>query len=418
MSSQSTVSPDIQLILTRLSLLLVIYAAGLVIAPSSQLPLLVFCVGMASTFYRTNSFKWLIDKFVKLDMTSERQDIVNAIASLKRYETLALAWNNHKTRTFKRVSWEDQKQAREIGYYDHLMSVNQAIHDNGALCQRIVKEAIKKHGISELELKSSLYSKANSRVIEAICHYARDWTELGDGELKPLLSYIIENLDRNISVEDRSKTVLIIPGSGLGRIAHELSSLTPQFKSVQAVEFSSLMHLCNEFIYSEPQTESFQLHPYVHTYSHHITKANHTRSITLKKQPTKPSNLTLNFKDFRKFNLPESIEYDNVVIVTAFFLDTAQNLFEYFASIERLIGSKTGLWINIGPLKYGTAPVVEFSLEELRHLRKIRGWKDIDEPKPYGEEISGYLTDVKGLWQGYYGLGRWTSKYSENRKNY
>jgi hypothetical protein len=369
-------------------------------------------IGMASSLYKTRSVEWLLRKFIKTDMKSERQAIVDTIVSYKRYNTLTLEWNNHKTRTFKRVEWEYQKQAREIGYYDHLMDINTCITTNSKITDGIANEAIKRYEITPLELKAGFY-QSNSKIIESLCHYSRDWTELGDPELKPILDYVNSSIDKHIKTpEQRAKTLVIVPGSGLGRIAHELATQRPSFPNVQSVEFSPVMYLANQFIYTDGPPEEYDLHPYIHTYSHHTSAENHTRSVKLKRHLKKPDNLHVNFADIRTFKVEDTESYDNVLVVTAFFIDTAQNLFEYFKAIEGLIGDKKGIWINIGPLKYGTAPKVEFTLEELRKLRKLRGWKDLDEPTPYGAEISGYLTDVKGLWQGYYGLGRWTSSYN------
>lgn len=405
---------DTNFLLTRFSILLLLYSLGVQLLPKSKLPIALFLLGMASSIYKTKAFSWLVKRFIQQDISSDRQDLINAVASFQNYRSRALNWNARKLKSLKRLNYEQFKQAKEIGYNDHILNVDKAIESNDKLAKKIAEEAITKYEISEIEQRSALY-KDNSRVVESLCHFARDWTDLGDPELKPLFQYIKTSIDKIIpNAKDRSKTAIIVPGSGLGRVAHELASLTPEFGTVQTVEFSYLMYLCNEFVYSQRE-ESFQVHPFMHTYSHHVSEENQLRSATFKRITNKPSNLELNYGDFRKFEISGSEKSDTVVVVTAFFIDTAQNLFEYFEGIERLIGNKKGFWINIGPLKYGTAPKVEFSLEELRKLRKLRGWKDIDEPKPYGSEISGYLTDTKGLWQGYYGLGRWTSSFSNSK---
>jgi len=409
------VQSDTNFLLTRFSILLLIYSLSVQVFPGSKLPIAVFLLGMASSIYKTNAFSWLVKKFIQQDLSSDRQELVNAVASFRNYRAKALAWNNRKIKNLKRVSFQDYKQAKEIGYYAHIQNIDKAIETNSKLANRIADEVTTKYGVTDIEQRSALY-KDNSRVIESLCHFARDWTELGDPELKPLFEYINSNLDKNITTDnERSKTCVIVPGSGLGRIAHEIACSTPSFAEVHSVEFSHLMYLCNEFIYSS-KSESFKLHPFIHTYSHHVSEENQLRAATFKRITKKPENLINNYGDFRKFQVQNMDQFENVVIVTAFFIDTAQNLFEYFDGIERLIGDKKGIWINIGPLKYGTAPKVEFSLEELRKLRKIRGWKDLNEPKPYGSEISGYLTDTKGLWQGYYGLGRWTSSFTKGKK--
>ena len=102
-------------------------------------------------------------------------------------------------------------------------------------------------------------------------------------------------------------------------------------------------------------------------------------------------------------------------MVTAFFMDTAENLIDYMDTINELTrgknGVKNGYWINVGPLKYGTAARVELNAEEFAHLRKKMGWQDIDNRISLDEnQLVGYTTDKESLWQGYYGLAMWASE--------
>lgn len=395
-------------LITRFSILLLIYALLISFAPNSSLPLIIFVIGMTASLYKTRVFKWLVDRLVKIDMANERQTLVDAIYSYQSYRPLTLGWNAQKIKNYKLLAKESQHECQEIGYTDHLSKINECIETNSIITNEIANAAIRKYNISNIELKAGMH-KPNSKIIESLCHFTRDWSELGDVELTPILDYINLNIKTHLSVKKRSKTLVIVPGSGLGRIAHELAVMQPSFPNVQSVEFSPFMYLANEFVYTDEPSKYYTLYPYIHTYSHHVSLETHTRSVEINRHLEKPDNLTMNLADIRSFQVPNMDDYDNVLIITAFFMDTAQNVFDYFRAIERLIGKKKGLWINVGPLKYGTAPRVEFTLEEFRKLRKVRGWKDLDEPKPYGKEIAGYLTDVEGLWQGYYGLGRWTS---------
>jgi hypothetical protein len=365
--------------------------------PHSYFPAVVSLILMASILYKSH-FPWLVKKFLNTEMSAQRQSLVDAVVTLQNYEVASLAWNEKKRRNLKFVGWEGKQQAMKIGYIDHIDQVESNIKINAKLANRIAEEMIEKFELTPVDLRSGTLNP-NSRAIEAITHYARDWTPISE-ELDPLLKFISQSVDKY--VENKSKTIVIVPGSGLGRIAHEVSQMG--FARVETVEFSGLMYLCNEFVYGPK--EKYDIHPFLHSYSHHTSAKNHTRHVQFERKE-KPDNLILNYGDFRDFQVENIEEYDQVVVLTAFFMDTAQNLFDYFQAIETVIGSKKGLWINVGPLKYGTAPFVELSLEEIRKLREIRGWKDLDEPK--AGELAGYLTDTEGLWQGYYGLGKWVS---------
>lgn len=63
-------------------------------------------------------------------------------------------------------------------------------------------------------------------------------------------------------------------------------------------------------------------------------------------------------------------EFD--VVVTCYFLDTANNVFQYLQTIHNLL-KPGGLWVNYGPLLYHYADQpnevsVEFTWEELKHI--------------------------------------------------
>lgn len=351
---------------------------------------------MASILYKGN-FPWLVKKFINTEISSQRQALVDAVVTLQHYETASLAWNEKKRRNLKFVGWEGKQQAQKLGYLRHIDAVDAGIKKNALLARDIANTAIQNHALNDVDLKTGGL-KTNSRAIEAITHYARDWTSMSS-ELDPLLKFVKDSVDKFVKV--KSKTLVVVPGSGLGRIAHEVANMG--VAKVVTVEFSGLMYLCNEFVYGSK--DSYDIYPFLHSYSHHTTAANHTRHVKFTRH-SKPDNLDLTFGDFREFQVPDG-DYDQVVVISAFFMDTAQNMFDYFQAIETVMGEKKGLWINVGPLKYGSAPFVEFTLEELRDLRTIRGWKDVAEP-PAGE-LAGYLTDTRGLWQGFYGLGKWVS---------
>lgn len=384
--------------LTRVCIAIVICMLLNSAFPKSYIPAIVSAILMATILYKGN-FPWLVQKFINTEMSIPKQSLVDAIVTLQHYENATLTWNQKKRNNLKFVGWESKKQAKSVGYLHHLDAVDSSIRINAQLANGVAEDAIKRFDITPLDLKAGTF-KTNSRAIEAITHFARDWSSISE-ELDPLFKFINSSLDKY--VKDKAKTLVVVPGSGLGRIAHEVAKMG--FARVETVEFSGLMYICNEFVYGG--AEKYEVYPFLGSYSHHTTAENHTRHVTFQRIQKKPENLHLNYGDFRKFTVSNPEQYDQLVVLSAFFLDTAQNMFDYFKAIENVIGENKGLWINVGPLKYGTAPYVEFTLEEIRKLRELRGWKDLDEPE--AGELAGYLTNKEGLWQGYYGLTKWVS---------
>lgn len=460
-SASRTPSDSVLIFSTTLTCVLVYIVLSFIFG-RSQIPCLVVVFICTNMLSRTGFFKNLVSKIDiskaiavqsvpriphvenqighnHFQSTSEhsRIEILSAIKSLQAYSANTKKVNDRRKRLFKMMTWRQQKLCEDIGYMKKLTKVEQSITFNQRILSAIADSAVRTFGISyeDFELlrgsSNSNTSSTNYRVIEALGHYIRDWSPDGDTELKPMLDYINEQLDKIIPIQDRSKTCVIIPGSGLGRIAHEIASIghdnESSFGAVHAIEYSGLMHLCNEFIYSdENEAKNYDIYPYMCSCSNFTDSASQFRSSVVHSGQSKPQNLALNHEDFRYFEIPNKSQFENVVIISAFFIDTAENLISYLDTIQELTtpnskrnNIKNGYWINIGPLKYGTAAQVELNSEELKKVRKAMGWKDINSAdslssKNSDSKLVGYMTDKQSMWQGYYGLTMWNAERKEN----
>lgn len=360
-------------------------------------------------------------KFLALSEDS-RVELLQAIKTLQSYTISSKKVNDRRRRLFKLMTWRQQRLCEDVGYLNKLKRIDKSILANQDLFNKIVEFSIQKYGIAFLDFNllskntATQTSATNYRVIEALGHFTRDWDNHHEAE--PLLKYIKKQLD---SLPKDGKTCIIIPGSGLGRIAHEIANYGDY--DVHAVEYSGLMHLCNEFIYAEPYKKEF--YPYIHTCSNFYDTESQFRSSKLK-QTSLPANLTLHIDDFRYFEVPNKEKYTNVVVLSVFFIDTAENFIDYLDRIQKLTVPhpknnpiKNGYWINIGPLKYGSAAQVELNASEIQQIRAETGWKDFDVAKSLelDEKLVGYVTDKESMWQGYYGLSMWGSERKENKAN-
>ena len=89
-------------------------------------------------------------------------------------------------------------------------------------------------------------------------------------------------------------------------------------------------------------------------------------------------------------------QYD--FVVTAFFLDTAYNVYEYLETIKNLLRKRKGIWINVGPVQWHQKSVFRPSVDELRNVIehvyhfKILHWAVDDDPVSYrdGGEFPRY----------------------------
>lgn len=416
---------ETSIFVSRTSGILVLYILLKGLFPlTSKLPLII-CTLLFSTVLgqtqmlqsmkrRIARMSYEINEVKPLTLSKDRHELIASVYDLKMYISHAKQWNNRRRVLFRQMSLLQQNLTQVIEYPKKLNTIDMYFEKNYELLQEIAKLASKKYNIEDFEYKiveeQATLKKRNNyyRVVESICHYSRDWAVEPCREIEPLLQYI----RKQCSDLNSSKTLAIVPGSGLGRIAHSLATET-KFSSVHAVEYSWLMVLMNEFIYSKVSSEKVKIYPYLHTYSNHLSLMDQIRSVEIQHSIKLPQSLQIHHGDFTEFDILTHLKIkespENLVLVTCFFLDTAENLIEYLQTINRISDNFHGTvrWINVGPLKFGTAAKIEVSNEELKMLIQSMGWKFTDEQKP---QLLGYLTDTLGLWQGYYNVTMWTAE--------
>lgn len=151
-------------------------------------------------------------------------------------------------------------------------------------------------------------------------------------------------------------------------------------------EYSSYMALAYNYL-TTLQGNSKTFHPFIDWWSHHATTTDMQRPVTFPETTPSPSVILVE-GDFTKVFVNKKGYFD--IIVTFFFIDTAQNLMTYLETIHALL-RPGGVWVNLGPLLYGTAPFLQLSLEEIMLLSESVGFEFLD-----GRDNCGMVT-VPGL---------------------
>ncbi|CUM65248.1 uncharacterized protein PRCAT00002880001 [Priceomyces carsonii] len=427
--------PDTALVVVILTFGASVYLLLSLIIPNSQVPLLVSIFLGTNMFSRSKLFHKLVENvtsrrrkngftnilgsstkenYQKYEALSRNMkiELLTAIKSMDDYKSNCESINNRRRSLFRKMSWSQKKLAESIGYLKKLNIIDESISKNQEILDEVVKASIGAYSLSiedfNILQNQRTASSTNYRVIEALGHIYRDWTPIGFQEQVPLLKYIKHYLKEFITEDEKLETAIIIPGSGLGRIAHELALLN--FSSIHAIEYSGLMYNFNQFIYLNNERR-YEFFPFNHSCSNFYTTGSQFRKYDIRLDIAKPKFLHHHHEDFLNFSLPKKEK--NVVIITAFFIDTAENLLDYLDKILKLTGKVNTYWINVGPLKYGSAAQVEFSAEELTKIRKKMGWTDINltcSLDNKDEPLVSYITDKESMWQGYYGLSMWASK--------
>lgn len=412
--------------------------------------------------------------------SADRLALLNAIAGMDAYKERTMALIRRRYALFSKMSFHHRQLASEVGYLDRVQSLEPKVLANANLLAEMSKFAKQYYAVKPAEMRVAKPTP-NVQIIELLHHFVRDWApelhaqraelfrpilqalecEFPESSLSPASS--LATLTSQIQSESfgstssaataaagaastpppqqrasprRSKRVLV-PGSGLARLAYEISRMGFQ---TEALEYSSLMDIAANFLFHFqqasaplPQTDGrFQLFPYVHDFSHQVNGENQGRALSIPDitppeylpiaQPTgkeivQPSTLKIGYGDFthlvNNISQPAAAENDDDdpypnqydAVVTLFLIDTAENALKYLEAIRALL-KPGGVWINYGPLKWGTSPQVEFTLEELELVIQKLGFS-IEHKFQGTNEYNG---DSLSLWQGLYKIRGWVAR--------
>lgn len=223
------------------------------------------------------------------------------------------------------------------------------------------------------------FIKLNSTLRQCL----RDWSL--EGKLERWICYkpILNILKIFFPEPKRRKRIkILIPGSGLGRLAWEVASLGFQ---TQGNEFSYHMLIMSNFILNYTRKErEFEIYPHIDsTINVWRFRDQNGKSLIPDISPTgikrSNKNFTMLAGDFLDMFLDD--QYWNVVI-TCFFIDTGKNIMNYLDTLSIII-KKKGCWFNLGPLLYHFDEIdevsIELTYEELRNVIPSFGFKFLEE---------------------------------------
>lgn len=260
---------------------------------------------------------------------------------------------------------------------------------NQALCDKVVQAALNYYDICPKELakhgKDILASGKKPEkvsVSQALKHYVRDWTESGESERNQTFPAILNTLDQLFPERKGAEEPLriLLPGSGLNRLAFDVAQLGGF--EVTANEFSMYMNVAYRFLEANSSKNSSSFYPFTDVWSHHISEDDMLRQLQFPDVNAQSESVVLVEGDFTTVFNQEGGKYD--ILLTYFFIDTARNLMTYFDTIKHLI-KPGGYWMNLGPLLYGTGPLVQLSLDEIITVTEAMGFTFLDTDESIGE---------------------------------
>ncbi|CAI4229682.1 unnamed protein product [Auanema sp. JU1783] len=195
-----------------------------------------------------------------------------------------------------------------------------------------------------------------SKVLSSFRQLVREWTDEGREDRLATFNPIIDELRKRFPDEEmRHDITILCPGAGLGRLPYEL--VLNGF-SVIGNECSLFMLFFSGYILNVcKKANEHTIYPYIFDKSNSWSYEDQTRAVSFPDicpfEINQERKKRKNFFGMEAGTFLESQKKENIwsCVVTAWFIDTANNILDYIEKIYEIL-KPGGLWINVGPLTY------------------------------------------------------------------
>ncbi|KAF1815530.1 N2227-domain-containing protein [Eremomyces bilateralis CBS 781.70] len=359
-----------------------------------------------------------------------RYALLNALYGYLRYRESnieeVLKWKE----LYERLPFAQKKVARDVIHYDKSLDrVERLYEENAQVADAILNHGLQYYQVDRKELEQfAQEAEADKRepdrkeVLQAMRHFVRDWSDDGTHERMETFPWVLETIDglfpsRHDNPDNPIK--VIIPGSGLGKLAHEIGDLGGF--EVTSNEWSMYMSVAYRYMQTLKEKESVTYYPYIPRWSHQINRANLERGVKMPNTAIDNTAIVHVEGDFTHIFKAQAGQFD--VVVTLFFIDTAWNLLTYMDSIKAML-KPGGYWLNLGPLLYRAQPYVQLTLEEILDVSEHMGFEFLDiDPKWGNLTVEGrkargvearYSFDLEALIKHAYYAQMWVARKTED----
>jgi carnosine N-methyltransferase len=239
------------------------------------------------------------------------------------------------------------------------------------------------------EEESSSYNSAS----QVMAHITRDWTSFGKSVRLRTYDWCRDQLS-HLS----SRKPVLVPGAGLGRLAHDLAC---NGYSVEAND-SSLLMACAAHAILQKRVGG-TLYPFLMDFfTNEVDTELRYEAVVfpdIAVHDDIQENLSYTIGDFVGTYSTPSYKGQYGGIVTCFFLDTATNIYEYLVTIHNIL-EKGGVWVHVGPLQWHPNALLHPSANELKGLVEsmgfqIKSWSIDLEPMDYRSEDHATVRSTK-----------------------
>ncbi|TWU74291.1 hypothetical protein ED733_005358 [Metarhizium rileyi] len=257
--------------------------------------------------------------------------------------------------------------APPFNFLETLDKTDDAIDSNAELARAIVAHglrsfhhlaAVSPQGEPVIPLEWTGVAKHGDidKARSTIRQFYRDWTAEGAVERDVCYAPIFKTLsEHRARIGEGRRPKVLVPGAGLGRLVFELCQ---KGYEAEGNEISYHQLLASSCILNEcPVAGKYTIYPWIHTFSNHVTRANHLRSYkapdihpaTTLANSTGVGSMSMCAADFLCLYADDEHREMYDAVASLFFLDTAPNLIRYLEVIYHCL-RPGGVLVNVGPL--------------------------------------------------------------------
>ncbi|EFW99319.1 s-adenosyl-l-methionine-binding protein [Grosmannia clavigera kw1407] len=304
----------------------------------------------------------------KVEKTRLPKGLAHAINSFEQYPYLAERGLQRKYARYAKQLPIQRAVSNKLGYPSHFEAARKGIEVNTQVLDQIALIAREDYQTGQALLEDQ--DNAEFGLVSGVfAHLSRDWSSQGAKERGAVFPPILEGLAQHFGTNAQGKKILV-PGSGMGRLASDLADLGYDV-TANEMDYGAILayHLL-----ANHTTELHQhtLQPFVSDWALQTKSSARYASMTVPDHLPNPA-VKLVEGDFLEM-FPEDGEFD--AVVTLFFIDMADNVINFLSNIHRLL-KPGGVWINLGPLKWGSYAALQLSTEEVLQLADLLGF-DVD----------------------------------------
>ncbi len=212
------------------------------------------------------------------------------IAAYRNYRKDSKARLQRTMDYLKQIPSSHQNMLSQHGYQENLKAVENCVDANADILAAIVSD------VDTMFENPSAANNANNTIVQksqpsptaladiekiqsTLKQFVRDWSAEGQAERDQCYKPIIETLEKifgSLSRAERSKTKILVPGAGLGRLAFEIAA---KGFECQGNEFSLYMLFASNYVLNKcKQPNCCTIFPWIHQFTNNLTSVDQIRA--------------------------------------------------------------------------------------------------------------------------------------------